>query len=151
MSCHIVVVEVFFRVIGDAGPYPVNSNYQESSCIPGPYSFEFNRADDGFFIVYPGGREKLEGSWTGYEYLGYEVISDNPCEGCVEPPPENESYDCVNTACVKASVYNTPGFYSTLEECEIICGPGCGGKCLSNKDWERIKGLSKQLKNKNCG
>ncbi|WGV23367.1 hypothetical protein [Halotia branconii] len=60
------------------------------------------------------------------------------------------SYDCINGICVKKTVYNTPGFYTTISDCETACGTGCSGKCISNAEWSQIQGLSSQLKNKNC-
>ena len=65
--------------------------------------------------------------------------------------PPTEKYDCINGACVKKTVYKTPGIYSSLSECETACGTGCSGKCISNSEWAQIEGLSNQLKNRNCG
>jgi hypothetical protein len=59
-------------------------------------------------------------------------------------------YDCINGACTLNSVYNTPGFYASLSACEVACGSGCSGKCISNSEWAQIEGLANQLKNKNC-
>lgn len=60
-------------------------------------------------------------------------------------------YDCINGACIKNSVYNTPGIYTSLEQCQSECGGvGCNGVCLSNSEWSTIQGLSNQLKNRNC-
>jgi hypothetical protein len=69
------------------------------------------------------------------------------------PPLPNDSdlpHDCINGACIKKSVYGTPGLYKSLSECEIACGTGCSGKCISNDDWAQIEGLSNQLKSRNC-
>ncbi|MEH2351934.1 hypothetical protein [Nostoc sp.] len=59
-------------------------------------------------------------------------------------------FDCINGACINASKYNTPGIYPSLSECEIACGSGCGGKCISSSEWAQIESLSNQLKNRNC-
>lgn len=59
-------------------------------------------------------------------------------------------YDCINGACTLSTTYNTPGLYQSLSACEVACGTGCSGKCISNADWSKIEGLSNQLKNKNC-
>ena len=67
--------------------------------------------------------------------------------GCDLPEIE---YDCINGACTKKDKYETPGLYKSLEECEVACGTGCSGKCLSNKDWQQIQNLSSQIKNKAC-
>lgn len=60
------------------------------------------------------------------------------------------SYDCINGACFLSSVYNTPGFYNSLEECQVNCGKGCSGVCIANSDWQKIEVLAAQLKNQNC-
>jgi hypothetical protein len=83
---------------------------------------------------------------------GVNPLSDagwllNSCSWILEP---NEPYDCINGACIKKSVYSTPGLYQSLSDCEIACGTGCSGKCLSNADWAQIKSLSNQLKTRNC-
>ena len=66
--------------------------------------------------------------------------------------PQQTRYDCLNGACISALEYGTPGFYSSLEECEQVCGSqGCSGKCISNSDWVKIQGLASKLKNQNCG
>ncbi|MBD2243222.1 hypothetical protein [Nostoc sp. FACHB-888] len=59
-------------------------------------------------------------------------------------------YDCINGACIKKDVYKTPGFYKSLSECEIACGVGCSGKCISNSEWSQIENLSSQLRLRNC-
>ena len=63
----------------------------------------------------------------------------------------SSTFDCINGACINASKYNTPGMYPSLSECENVCGSGCSGKCVSNSDWAQIEGLSKELRNRNCG
>ena len=59
-------------------------------------------------------------------------------------------YDCINGACRPATQFNTPGLYTSLSECEVACGTGCSGKCISNKDWLTIQSLASHLKHKNC-
>jgi hypothetical protein len=71
-------------------------------------------------------------------------LSTNSCK------PASQKYDCINGACVPNITYNTPGLYQSLSECEISCGTGCSGVCISNDDWAQIEGLSDQLKSKNC-
>ncbi|MEH1838129.1 MAG: hypothetical protein V7L20_05075 [Nostoc sp.] len=65
---------------------------------------------------------------------------------CCDP----KQYDCINGACLTSDKYSTPGLYPSLSDCEIACGTGCSGKCISNSDWAQIEGLSGQLKNRNC-
>jgi hypothetical protein len=79
--------------------------------------------------------------YTGMVWIGLPNVS------CTATAPK---YDCINSACTAKSIYNTPGFYNSLEECEQACGSGCSGKCISNSEWAQIEGLANQLKNKNC-
>jgi hypothetical protein len=69
------------------------------------------------------------------------------CDSCLSPP---KKYDCINGECVESSIYNTPGIYQSISDCEVNCGAGCSGKCLSNSDWAQIENLASQLKSKNC-
>ncbi|MHC5826774.1 MAG: hypothetical protein ACYT04_65630, partial [Nostoc sp.] len=64
--------------------------------------------------------------------------------------PVEVAYDCVNGACIDKNTYKTPGLYESISDCEIACGIGCSGKCLSNADWAQIESLSSQIMNKNC-
>lgn len=70
-----------------------------------------------------------------------------PGPGC-QPPQIH--YDCINGACLPKTSYGTPGIYPSLSACEIACGTGCSGKCISNADWAQIEGLSSELKSTNC-
>jgi len=64
--------------------------------------------------------------------------------------PPSIPHDCINGACTPKTTYNTPGLYVSLEECEVACGTGCSGICVSNSDWAKIEGLAGQVKNKVC-
>ena len=66
-------------------------------------------------------------------------------------PPDLTYYDCVNGACIPKTTYNTPGLYQSLGDCEVACGTGCSGKCISNSGWAQIEGLSDELESANCG
>lgn len=57
---------------------------------------------------------------------------------------EPDKYDCVNGQCVKKTVYNTPGIFSKLEDCESVCGNSekCDGTCIKTEDWNEIVRLS---------
>lgn len=82
-----------------------------------------------------------------------EIVADDyPADygSCTDCTPAAVIYDCINGACIDADTYGTPGIYASLEECEIACGTGCSGKCISNSDWAQIEGLINQLKQKNC-
>ncbi|MEH2052053.1 hypothetical protein [Nostoc sp.] len=68
---------------------------------------------------------------------------------CTSPSPTS-AYDCINGACTPKTTYNTPGLYATLSDCQVACGTGCSGVCVSNSDWAQIEGLSGQLRNRNC-
>lgn len=141
MASYYVRVSITYRQKGQPGEG--NSVERTSSCIPEPYSFVLDRAADGFFIVYSGGRENLESNWGNFDLLGYSIVSKEPCG-------DTDTYDCINGACIKASEYETPGLYENISECEKACGTGCSGKCLSNEEWSKIKDLAKKLKDKNC-
>jgi len=62
----------------------------------------------------------------------------------------NQSYDCINGACIKKNIYSTPGLYGSLEDCQKACGTGCSGKCVGNSEWAQIEEYSGELKSKNC-
>lgn len=64
--------------------------------------------------------------------------------------PPQIKYDCINGACIPSTFFKTPALYSTLSECEVACGTGCSGKCVSNSDWAQIEADSSALKSKNC-
>jgi hypothetical protein len=141
MSDFIVTVSITYRLMGSSGAGTTVTRV--SSCVSAPFSIGLDRSKDGFFLYYNGGEQLLESGWNGYDLLSAQIIEQTPCEG--------EKYDCINGACLKAGVYNSPGFYASLSECEKACGLGCSGKCLSNVDWAAIEGLANRLKNKNCG
>lgn len=50
-----------------------------------------------------------------------------------------EDYDCVNGQCVLSTVYNTPGLYKSLAECEAECGgETCNGICIESQEYSQI-------------
>lgn len=141
MASYYVKVSITYRQIGR--PDTTETVELTSDCIPEPYSFELDREADAFFIIYNGGKQALERSWSAFELLDYFIISKEACQSV-------NAHDCINGICIKATEYNTPGFYDNLETCEKSCGTGCSGKCLSNKEWNQIKELARKLKSKNC-
>lgn len=88
----------------------------------------------------------------GYSYFfalsGEEA---KPGTATIELLQDLRKYDCINGACITTETYNTPGLYQSLSDCELACGTGCSGKCISNADWATIQRLATQLKNKSCG
>ena len=79
-------------------------------------------------------------------------VSEDPTNpNCPVDPHPDIAHDCINGACLPKTTYGTPGIYRSLSECEVVCGTGCSGHCISNVDWAEIEDLSKQLKNRNCG
>jgi hypothetical protein len=66
------------------------------------------------------------GAYTNYCAYPAEQITGYFLVGCEAPPPSS-GYDCLNGNCIQASVYNTPGQYSTLADCQAGCGSG--GQC----------------------
>ncbi|MEH2070286.1 MAG: hypothetical protein V7K47_19370 [Nostoc sp.] len=91
------------------------------------------------------GTVTLAGSY--YPPNDFNVSYDSFSNTCAPPII---AYDCINGACIKKSVYNTPGLYTSLSECETACGTGCSGKCIPNSEWAQIEGLANQLKLRNC-
>jgi len=86
---------------------------------------------------------------TSYENVTWQTVPTLIKRGTsCTPAPIN--YDCINGACIPKTTYNTPGIYATLSDCEVACGTGCSGKCISNADWAAIEGRSSQLKSINC-
>ena len=69
---------------------------------------------------------------------------------CWEEEEEEKKYDCINGACIEAVKYETPGLYQSLEECQVACGTGCSGKCISSNEWKQIQDLARRIRNKNC-
>jgi hypothetical protein len=146
MACYTVAVSITYRQKNTTGAGTTTT--RTSSCVAAPFSIGLDRSRDGFFLYYNGGDQKLEGSWTNYDLLASSIVSQTACTGCTDPSANN--YDCINGACVKASTYNTPGLYATQSNCQVACGTGCSGKCISNADWAQIESLSSQLKSRNC-
>ena len=79
-------------------------------------------------------------TFSNYQWLGVPSMS------CAS----DEKYDCINGACIPKTTYDTPGLYQSLEDCEVACGTGCSGKCISNSEWAQIEGLSNELKSTTC-
>lgn len=46
---------------------------------------------------------------------------------CCDP----KQYDCINGVCTKKTLYNTPGIYQSLEDCQAVCANG--GSCADGK------------------
>ncbi|WP_414622046.1 hypothetical protein [Calothrix sp. CCY 0018] len=145
MGCFTVRVSITYRQKGRTGSGTTIA--RTSGCRASPFSIGLDRSQDAFYLYYNGGKEKLEGNWRNYDLLASSIVSQTPCEGCVDP---NIYYDCINGACVKKDKYGTPGIYQTIEECEVVCGEGCSGKCIANADWAKIQDFASKLKTKNC-
>lgn len=83
---------------------------------------------------------------------------------------DGNKFDCINGSCIKANIYNTPGQYATLQECQNNCSSGSnsnscnppfqcidptnfcppGKVCLEQNEWTQITGLIAQNKAKHC-
>ncbi|TAF07769.1 MAG: hypothetical protein EAZ77_08650 [Nostocales cyanobacterium] len=87
------------------------------------------------------------GLLAGGDYLAGSstIIKIGNCQ-CSDSP----AFDCINGACTNKTTYKTPGLYQSLEECQQMCGTGCGGVCISNSEWAQIQGLASQNKSKSC-
>lgn len=75
------------------------------------------------------------------------------CSGCLDLPAK---YDCVNGSCVLATQHDTPGIYSSLEDCQSTCQTACalgqicvdpvtfcgpGKVCLERIEYNEIQSL----------
>ncbi|BAY21692.1 hypothetical protein NIES2100_14490 [Calothrix sp. NIES-2100] len=137
---------------GCPGSWTIISSYQGNN-----YSYTFS----GYELDYPAlqcqsGKDYLVSQvrgnlelWTSsgcnvQPIVSTSFVKDDPNCGVAT------KYDCINGACIPSTTYSTPGIYANLEACEVACGTGCSGVCISNSDWAKIEGLSSQLKNKNC-
>lgn len=136
--------------------------YEYFACGNNP-EYRFNGS--GYNLYIDG--QNLGGS--GYEYrAGTQQVAEVPratptsgfqsfgsCSGCEEPLPKN--YDCLNGNCIESTVYETPGLYRTLEECQIVCGTvtnnECppGHVCLTTSEFSQISSLASQIKGEICG
>ena len=92
-------------------------------------------------------------------------ISSGDCSLC---SPVNTRYDCLNGKCLEYRVYNTPGLFATLVDCEAACGStgdnNCqapnicvppdycppGMVCLPTAEFSQIDGLATALNNSAC-
>jgi hypothetical protein len=94
-----------------------------------------------------------------------EVLPNSECPNCF---PSVKKYDCLNGGCIQHTVYNSPGLFTTLAECQAACGSASnnnckppnicvspdycppGMVCLTLAELSTIDGLSSELKSKNC-
>lgn len=53
-------------------------------------------------------------------------ISSGNCSGCRSI---NKRYDCVNGKCFEQTVYNSPGLFASLIDCEAACGTASNNIC----------------------
>ncbi|MBE8990638.1 hypothetical protein [Nostoc sp. LEGE 12450] len=143
MTTYQVRVDIgysYFPRLNETFPY----SYSPEGCFSGGYSYRLGNNGNDLYLVHADGEVFLGSNWSGYEIRGFTVVQISACDDPIE------KYDCINGACIKANVYDTPGIHESLSECETACGTGCSGKCISNSDWAQIEGLSGQLKNRNC-
>ena len=150
MACFTVAVSITYKLKVGFGDQTEHTSHHTSPCLASPFSMVFDRPNDGVFLNYNGGRWLAEGGWANYDLLSMTIDSTTPCTGCTIP--NAVAHDCINGACIPASKYSTPGFYETIEDCEINCGTiGCNGICIGRSDWAQIQGLASQLRSKECG
>ncbi|AFY94632.1 hypothetical protein [Chamaesiphon minutus] len=125
---------------------PTVSAAQYPSCVSSGYTRQFG---------YP---PPLSTSGIGYSIwclFNDEEVIQIEAYGCEQGP----SYDCVNGDCLEATVYDTPGIYQTLQECQGDCGGGncpenyCppGKTCIDSSKWSQIESLSEAVRGKVCG
>ena len=149
MSCTLTI---HFSVPGyqdgtDVQSYSVvDGSYRSPFAVPRP-DLGYNGSSNNTYSIRCDGSAGVVELATYYPgYLKPTISSsENSC------PALTLKYDCINGACIASTKYTTPGLYESLSECEVVCGTGCSGKCISNSDWAQIQDLSNQLKNKSCG
>lgn len=134
-----------YCVVGDAVIAPNQTERQSHYHENQPsITYKSNSADEAYwgysYTTFENAYAMVDGSYT---------IFQSSQAGCGLDPSQIK-YDCINGACFESDKYKTPGLYRSLEECEVACGTGCSGKCLSNKEWNKIQDLAKKLKQKNC-
>jgi hypothetical protein len=150
-----------------------NDNWYEYYACGNNASFAFNGS--GFSLIVDG----VDIAGSGYYYRdgttqisivanltptsGY--ISSGSCSGCRTVA---KRYDCLNGGCIQHTVYNSPGLFTTLAECQAACGSASNNNCkppnicvspdycppsmvcLTLAELSTIDGLSGELKSKNC-
>lgn len=126
------------RTISSGNEY--NFSFGLTGCYKPPHSYRIGGSS--FYLIYEGEREiRLSTGYSGQEILEFNVILSGDCQ---------ERFDCLNGACIDQEIYATPGLYPTKADCEQACSSGCGGKCLSYSEWNKINDLANKLKSKNC-
>lgn len=99
----------------------------------------------------------LDGFGGNFSGTGFYGAPEYYLKNCVEEP-----YDCLNGICVKKDVYNTPGIFASLADCQAICtSNGClppdpnycppGKVCIKDVEWSQIEQLTNQNRAKHCG
>ena len=70
--------------------------------------------------------------------------------GC-EPDP-NKPCDCINGGCVPATMYDTPGLFPKLADCQSGCAPDsdCEGECVSSAEILTLQQSIGNLQSKIC-
>jgi hypothetical protein len=110
-------------------------------------------------VGYPGSQEGAgKNCLHNWETVRIEAYN---CDG----PSPTARYDFINGNCTLNTLYNTPGKYSLLSDCEAsivdnsckspnICVPPdyCppGMVCLPSSEFSQISALSSSLENENC-
>lgn len=137
---------------GKTGTWKITYTFSGGVRDPATYT---GTEDDNPYFSNEGGRAILRSACDGRNmeppYFASSFNSVSIVNSVFTPDQAPaEKYDCINGACIKASQHNTFGLYQSLSDCEIACGTGCSGKCISNSEWAQIEGLSNQLRNRNC-
>lgn len=138
---------------GRAGTWVIHYTFNGTPLTSSTYT---GTEDDNPYFSNESGRAVLRSVCDGrnmeppYFAGSFSTVSITSSVFTPDDIPEDK-YDCVNSACIKSTVYNTPGIYDSLSTCETSCGSGCSGKCISNSEWAQIEGLASQIKSKECG
>ncbi|MEH2193411.1 MAG: hypothetical protein V7K98_12340 [Nostoc sp.] len=141
---------------GRKGRWTISYTFRDS---PRPDAIYPNSTeDDSPFFSNEGGQAILRSACDGRNmeppYFAGQFSTVNITSSVFTPDAgqaDTSKYDCINGGCIKNSAYNTPGLYASLSDCELACGTGCSGQCISNSDWSQIEGLASQIRSKECG
>lgn len=88
----------------------------------------------------------LDGSGSIIQQNGNNVmfhpstVTSSNCED--NNPPTTDKYDCLNGQCINSNTYNTPGIYSSLENCQSNCAKNScpdGYECVEIASTEKLR------------
>jgi hypothetical protein len=82
------------------------------------------------------------------------VVACSQCPGCCNDPSldPNQKFDCLNSNCIPAKTYSTPGKYANLAACEGGCAKdaACAGECVSKDEIAALQQAKDKLRSRLC-